>query len=148
MTKLAIQGACLCQAVQIGVARRPRQVTQCNCSACRRYGTLWAYYKRSAVTITAPRGTLARYSRPGRTLRFVHCQTCACVICWEPPGKAKDARFGLNSRLLDHALMASVPIEVLDGDGAWHTLETYVKPGIWISPSRTQPAKRPARAAK
>jgi len=45
----------LCKAVQVGAARGcHEQVTQCNCSVCRRYGTLWAYYRRSAVSITAP----------------------------------------------------------------------------------------------
>ena len=60
--KLAIQGTCLCKAVQLGAARKPRQVTQCNCSTCRSYGTLWAYYPRSAVSITAPRGGLEDFS--------------------------------------------------------------------------------------
>jgi hypothetical protein len=50
---------------------------------------------------------------------------------------------GLNTRLLDHALMAAVPVKVLDGDGRWHTLGTYMKPEMWISPSRdrAKPAK-------
>src|SRR5882757_6969544 len=70
VTKLAIQGTCLCQAVQLSVARMPRQVTQCNCSLCRRYGTLWAYYKRSAVSITAPRGALDNYKVRTGGLKF------------------------------------------------------------------------------
>lgn len=27
----------------VEVPRKPRQLTNCNCSICRRYGTLWAY---------------------------------------------------------------------------------------------------------
>jgi hypothetical protein len=56
---------------------------------------------------------------------------------------------GVNTRLLDHALMASVPIKVLDGDVPWRRLGTYVKPDIWISPHRKQaePAK-PTRARR
>ena len=134
--KAAIEGSCLCKAVQLGVTRRPRQVTQCNCSVCRRYGTLWAYYRRSAVSITAKRGALEHYSIQARGLKFVRCHACGCVIIWDSPRKGAGERIGLNTRLLDHALMATVPIKVLDGDGAWKTLETYVKPGIWISPRR------------
>jgi hypothetical protein len=50
---------------------------------------------------------------------------------------------GVNTRLLDHALMANVPIKVLDGDVPWQPLGSYVKPDIWISPRRKQaePAK-------
>jgi hypothetical protein len=146
--KLAIQGTCLCKAVQLGVARMPRQVTQCNCTVCRCYGTLWAYYRRSAVSITAARGALEEYSVRARGLRFMRCRSCGCVICWDAPGKG-DQRMGINTRLLDHARMAAVPIKVLDGDGRWRTLGTYVKPEIWCSPSReqTRPAE-PRRARR
>src|SRR4051812_1827664 len=155
--KLAIEGTCLCQAVRLGVARLPRKVTQCNCSVCRRYGTLWAYYKRSAVSITASRGALENYAvRPGG-LKFVRCRSCGCVVCWDGGGKDPDQRMGINTRLLDHARMAEVSVKVLDGDRTWHFVDTYVKPAMWISPSRApaQPAKpaqpaqpRPARRAR
>ncbi len=135
VTKLAIEGTCLCKAVQLGVARRPRQVTQCNCSVCRRYGTLWAYYRRSAVSITAPRGALEDYSVRARGLKFVRCRSCGCVICWDRPGGGPDQRMGVNTRLLDHTRMADVPVKVLDGDKTWRVLGRYVKPEIWISPS-------------
>jgi hypothetical protein len=51
---------------------------------------------------------------------------------------------GLNTRLLDQALMAAVPVKVLDGDKTWKTLGAYVKPEMWISPSR-EPAVKPRR---
>jgi hypothetical protein len=149
--KLAIQGACLCKTVQLGVTRLPRQVTQCNCSVCRRYGTLWAYYRRSAVSITAPRGALEDYAVRAQGLKFVRCRSCGCVICWDGRGKGRDQRMGVNTRLLDHALMAGVPVKVLDGDQTWCAIGTYVKPEMWISPSRepARPAKpRPARGAR
>jgi len=131
--KLAIEGTCLCGAVKVGAAKRPRQVTQCNCSVCRRYGTLWAYYRAPEVAIVAPRRALKAFSRDKGVLQFVHCATCACVICWKWPGHE---RMGINTRLLDHDKMANVPIKVLDGDKTWHTLGTYKKPGIWRSPKR------------
>jgi hypothetical protein len=149
--KLAIQGTCLCKTVQLGAARMPRQVTQCNCTACRSYGTLWAYYRRSAVSIVAPRGALESYARRKGGLKFVRCRSCGCVICWDGRGKDPDRRMGINTRLLDHALMAEVPIKVLDGDQGWRTLGTYTKPETWISPSRgrAQPTEQPrARRAR
>jgi hypothetical protein len=144
VAKLAIQGTCLCEAVQLGAARLPRQVTQCNCSVCRRYGTLWAYYRRSAVSIVAPRGTLEDYSRRARGLKFVRCRSCGCVICWDSRSKDRDRRMGINMRLFDHALMAAVPVKVLDGDKTWRVLGTYVKPELWISPARER-ARPPAQ---
>jgi hypothetical protein len=140
--KPVIQGTCLCQAVELGVTRLPRQVTQCNCSVCRRYGTLWAYYPRSAVSI-APRDALEDYSVRPRGLKFVRCRTCGCVICWDSRRTGRDQRMGVNMRMFDHALMADVPVKVLDGDKTWRVLGNYVKPEMWIAPSRER-----ARAAK
>ena len=50
---------CHCGSVRIRVRRAPRTVTRCNCSICRRYGALWAYYGASAVQIEAPKGGLS-----------------------------------------------------------------------------------------
>jgi hypothetical protein len=138
-TSPAIDGTCLCGAVGVGVAAMPRQVTQCNCAACRKYGTLWAYYKRSQVAISAPRGGLQKFVRtPSGVLWFVRCVTCGCVINWQRRrGHTADARMGVNARLFEAAKMANVPITVLDGDEKWLVLEKYTKPGIWLSPTRT-----------
>jgi hypothetical protein len=139
-----VEGSCLCAAVRVTVARRPRSVTQCNCSVCRRYGTLWAYYRRAAVTIAAPRGGLTSFSVEKGGLRFVRCATCGCVVAWERR-REPDARMGVNARLLDHAVIAEVPISVLDGDGDWRILERYSKPGALISPTARAAAARSGR---
>ena len=60
---------CHCAAVKVEVPRRPRRLTECNCSICRRYGTLWAYYKFADTDFRAiypnrlyvARGGLASY---------------------------------------------------------------------------------------
>ncbi|HEY1547641.1 MAG TPA: GFA family protein [Kofleriaceae bacterium] len=128
----SIAGSCLCGALTLTVARAPKSVTQCNCSTCRRYGTLWAYFKRSAVTFKAPRGQIREFSLRRGGLRFRHCATCGCMATWEKDRSA-DARMGVNMRLFDHAAMARVPIKVLDGDKTWRVVDSYTKPAIWIS---------------
>jgi hypothetical protein len=133
----AIEGTCLCGDVHITVKRAPKSLTECNCSACRRYGTLWGYYKMKDVTIRSPRGGLVTYMRERGGLRFRRCGRCGCVVSWEWK-RRPDARMGLNARLLDHAAMASVPISILDGDGRWARLGMYKCPEIWISPNRTK----------
>ena len=51
-----LTGACHCGAVRVTIPRKPRAVTDCNCSICRRYGVLWAYYKLPSVRLEAKRG--------------------------------------------------------------------------------------------
>jgi hypothetical protein len=36
-----LYASCHCGAVLLEIARKPRQLTECNCSICRRYGGLW-----------------------------------------------------------------------------------------------------------
>lgn len=114
----------------------PRSLTQCNCTVCRKYGVLWAYYRRKQVAITAPRGTLKAYSVRRGGLRFVHCTRCGCLTSWQLPSRDADARIALNARLFEHARIAEIPISVLDGDKTWRVVEQYRRPAMFISPSR------------
>jgi hypothetical protein len=56
-----LSATCHCGSVRIHVRRAPRTVTRCNCSICRRYGALWAYYPTSSVQIQAPVGGLSKF---------------------------------------------------------------------------------------
>jgi hypothetical protein len=38
-----IEGTCLCGSVAWQLEGEPDGATACNCTACRRYGVLWAY---------------------------------------------------------------------------------------------------------
>jgi hypothetical protein len=52
-----IATTCHCGAVRISIPRVPETLTHCDCSICRRYGTLWAYYAKDEVKIEAAPGT-------------------------------------------------------------------------------------------
>ena len=49
--------------------------------------------------------------------------------------KRPDGRVGVNARLLDPELLATIPILVLDGTATWKTLDRYVQPDLFVSPS-------------
>ena len=120
---MTLEGSCHCGAVQIAVPRRPRVLVACNCSICRRYGTLWSYYKAKSVRLTAARGALGSYSWGTRRLTFVHCRQCACVLCWQLTRPRADGKMGVNARNLDPALVEGVRIRRLDGAKTWKYLD-------------------------
>ena len=66
-----LTATCHCGAVQIDVPRKPRRLTSCNCSICRRYATLWAYYPESKVGVRHARGAVDRYAWGDKALDFV-----------------------------------------------------------------------------
>lgn len=145
MKEPAAIATCLCGDVHIEVTTKPKQLTQCNCSVCRRYGTLWAYYTRKTIAIDAP-GGLDAFVKRVRGLRFMRCANCGCITNWEMQSKAATSRVGVNARLMDPSVIADIPIKILDGDKTWKTLGHYVRPEIFLSPYRVKTAKARARS--
>ena len=118
-----LTATCHCGAVEVAVPRRPRTLTSCNCSICRRYGTLWAYYKGSDVRVSAAHGATSKYSWGDKSLRFVRCSTCGCITHWEPIHPKKDSKMGVNARNLGPGSLGSVRIRHLDGASTWKYLD-------------------------
>lgn len=114
---------CHCGAVHIEVPRRPRQLTNCNCSICRRYGTLWAYYKASEVRVHGAPGATADYAWGDKRLKFVRCATCGCVMHWEPVERTATSRMGVNARNFEPSALGDVRIRRLDGASSWKFLD-------------------------
>ncbi len=46
-----IRAACHCTTVRMEIEETPTWVTDCNCTLCRRYGALWAYYEADQVKL-------------------------------------------------------------------------------------------------
>jgi hypothetical protein len=113
-----ISATCHCGAVRIEIPRRPRTLGQCNCSICRRYGTLWAYYRHAEVRVLAAPGATAGYSWGPGELRFVRCATCGCITHWEPVAPQADSRIGVNARNFEPGLIGPARVKAIDG-AAW-----------------------------
>ena len=122
-----LTATCHCGAVRLQIPRKPRQLTDCNCSICRRYGTKWAYFKQRAVRFMHARGATSVYSWGRKELRFVRCKTCGCIMYWEAARKAvrrrPDVRCGINARNLEPEAIASVRVRRLDGAKTWKFLD-------------------------
>ena len=111
-----IEAVCLCGAVRIEVASAPEQVTSCNCEACRRYGTLWAYYLNDQVRISGETAAYRRRDIAGQSepmLAFHHCATCGCVTHWE--NLTGRPRMGVNARLMPPEVVEAAPVREHDG---------------------------------
>lgn len=109
-----IQGACHCGAVKWEFDGQPDGATACNCTVCRRYGTLWAYdYENEGIRVS---GETRSYLR-GKAIEFHFCPVCACVAFWrlQPDFVQARRRMAVNLRLAEPEAVAQVPIDHLDG---------------------------------
>ena len=117
-----LTATCHCGAVRVELPRMPRTLTSCNCSICRRYGALWAYYTPASIRVVCAKGATSSYSWGSKNIRFVHCRRCGCVTHYERV-RPSSHRIGVNARNLDPALIASVRIRRLDGAVSWKYLD-------------------------
>lgn len=107
------EASCHCGAIRLQIAA-PEVVTDCNCSICRRYGVLWAYYSPKAVGGLPTREATDAYMWGDRSLEFHRCKGCGCVTHWWPLDPSRD-RMGVNARLLDLDVLATARKRRLDG---------------------------------
>jgi hypothetical protein len=109
-----IHGACLCGGVRWQFDGEPDGATACNCTACRRYGVLWAYdYEGERIEVT---GKTRAYVR-GKALEFHFCPDCGCVAFWRAQQKNSEGRLriAVNLRLAEPDAVARIPIDRFDG---------------------------------
>jgi hypothetical protein len=114
-----LNATCHCGAVTVEVPRKPRSLTSCNCSICRRYGALWAYYRDAEVTLCAAPGATEAYAWGDRTQAFIRCRTCGCVMQWKKFELGEGARTGVNARNFPPAVIATIKVRRLDGANTW-----------------------------
>lgn len=117
-----IAASCHCGAVRLEVEVAPEELLECNCSICRRYGTLWAYYSPKQVRFLGDESATQIYLRGERKLEFHHCKTCGCTTHWAPVDKARD-RMGVNARLMEPSAVAGIRVRHFDGADTWTMLD-------------------------
>lgn len=110
---MSVAASCHCGACVLAVAAAPVEVTDCNCSICRRYGVLWAYYTPADVDLSGI-DTTDTYAWADRSIAFHRCAGCGCVTHWAAVDPARQ-RMGVNARLLLPEVLAAARLRHLDG---------------------------------
>jgi len=118
-----IEGSCHCGAVRWRFTGVPDGATACNCTACRRYGVLWAYdYQDEGIVVSGE--TRAYVRADGGDLSFNFCPTCGNLAYWR--GLRVDdqgrRRIAVNLRLAEPAAVAEIPVDHFDGLDSWTDL--------------------------
>jgi hypothetical protein len=107
-----IEASCHCGVVRLRINRAPEEVTDCNCTICRRYGALWAYYSPKDVQVINDATDI--YLWGNRAIEFHRCKHCGCITHWAPVYKAYD-RMGVNARLMAPEVLDRVRLRRHDG---------------------------------
>jgi hypothetical protein len=105
---------CHCGNIEIRAAKLPEQVTNCNCSICRRYAALWAYYSPEDVDIYFRDYPSKFYLWGDREVEFHHCTVCGCLTHYVTTQKCKDRIVAINTRMSDPVLISGIPVREVD----------------------------------
>lgn len=92
-----MDASCHCGAVRFEV-EEPEWVMDCNCSKCRLYGALWAYYAQRDVRFAA--SDTFTYMWGDHMLEFHTCRTCGCATHMTEAGTDDSERIAVNARLI------------------------------------------------
>ena len=114
---------CHCKAVGIEVSSKPESLTQCTCSICNRYGSLWAYYNVATAAIKHKPEATTIYRWNDKVIEFHHCNTCGCLTHYEDSEKTGDYRIAVNARMMSPIDIEDINIKIFDGADTWKYLD-------------------------
>jgi len=118
-----LYASCHCGAVRIEISRRPRSLTECTCSICRRYGAQWAYLTHKTARVDCAADALSRYLWGKQTLEFYFCNRCGCLTYYESVDKRAESRIAVNARMMDPEEIRELPVKLFDGASSWKYIE-------------------------
>jgi hypothetical protein len=116
-----IEGSCHCGEVRWTFEGVPEASTACNCTACRRYGVLWAYDYEGE-------GGSGCRARPRPTFEGIRSAfiSAPSAAAWPTgsltPGEDGRRRIAVNLRLAEPDAVGAIPIEHFDGLEAFDDL--------------------------
>jgi hypothetical protein len=118
-----IEGSCHCGAVSFTYPRLPDWLTECNCSVCRRYSTLWAYARVNEITISSADDATVAYIHGDKTLAMHSCKTCGCTTHWIGLDGDESSKMAVNFRMCDPDAFTNIRVRKFDGADTWEFLD-------------------------
>jgi hypothetical protein len=100
---------CHCGAIVVELLDVPDKVVECNCSICRRLGSLWVYRPLEEVVLSYDEGATSTYVWGDRRIEFHTCRICGCTTHWLPLIDEYTV-LGINARMIDGLCPSDVEI--------------------------------------
>lgn len=110
-----LHGSCHCGRIRFEVEGTPERALACNCSICRRKGSLLWFVPRSALRLLTPEADSEVYTFHRHAIRHRFCPTCGMhpyAEAADPQGRPTAA---VNLRCVDDVDLDAIPVTHFDG---------------------------------
>lgn len=107
--------SCHCGNLKLVAKSTPLEVGECNCSICRRYAALWAYYSPSEVTVTWSEDPSIYYIWGDKCVEFHRCNLCGCMTHYVTTPKCDEQVTAINMRMAEGVILKDILIRKIDG---------------------------------
>jgi hypothetical protein len=111
---MPIRGSCHCGRIAYSADAEPTEAIECNCSICRRKGSVLAAVAPEQFRLETSRDDIAVYTFNKHIIRHQFCKTCGCAPFAEGTGPDGTAMVAINLRCADVDLGA-LRISPFDG---------------------------------
>ena len=108
-------GSCHCGNICFEASGELQQVTECNCSICRRKGAKMWFVSRSQFKLLSAREDLATYTFNTHHIQHHFCPTCGIAPFGEGTDPKGNEMAAINVRCLDEIDLDALPVQRFDG---------------------------------
>jgi hypothetical protein len=108
-------GSCHCGRVHYEADADLSRVISCNCSSCRRRGTLLTFIPEDQFRLKAGADALTHYEFNKKIIHYQFCATCGVLPFANGKGPGGTAMVALNVRCLDGVDLDALDVQKYDG---------------------------------
>jgi hypothetical protein len=113
---MPLRGSCHCGKIAYSLDEEPpTEAIECNCSICRRKGSLLAAFAPDNFHLETPRDDITVYTFGKQAIRHQFCKTCGCTPFAEGSGPDGEAMVVLNLRCADNLDLSAIKVTQFDG---------------------------------
>jgi hypothetical protein len=109
------KGSCHCGQIAFEFEGEPTQLIECNCSICRKKGSLMWMVSPAQFRLLAQESEFATYTFNKHRVHHRFCPKCGIHTFGEGTAPNGEKMIAVNARCLDEFDLASVPVRPFDG---------------------------------
>jgi hypothetical protein len=109
------KGSCHCAKITLEVEGELTGAMACNCSMCRRKGSLLWFVPRDQMRLLTPENNIGTYTFNKHVIKHRFCLTCGIHPFGEGVDPKGNRMAAINIRCLDGVDLEKVPVQHFDG---------------------------------